>query len=1286
MAYYKGLILESLATLKKEASSAVRQRAHEIYRNGGVKIVSFDGEFYGAKFQVNSQSSSEKYEIEFSSMDDPEAMECYCDCPSEHYPCKHGVAAAIALEEHINRDFGQTKSSTVQDLKKIIIDISEASRQAPKKKIEFLKPTLFQMKASTVVLRTIEDSQIQPQVPISLWPSRRHYLNVSSLEQGAGYEKFELSLKKSGAYQIAIQRLEKHKYQFSCTCHQELTSPLCEHMMGVLVWLQKQRGPYALELLKDWTLEKNALLAKYGYSTNDNLLGKFDFKLSPYGQLELIVMDKSIQPIMGIQWENILKSTLPIKSPNPFVPTENHPDTQVFVYLFEQFSTQQLPFFEIELAQGHLNSKTGKITNIYRIGWNDKDRPVGDAIDTEILKTSRLLTQTFLHDTLRQRGHKISTSSWSLKYSSEAIDDAIEITGKVLEKLFPLMVGRAIRINTKTDSYSTAGTNVEIHEAPLDLHFKLNRNEQETTLEAFVRLQNDDLIPFQELKDVGTYWLCILPNQQLCRFRSAAAAKVARHFFELGGAVKLRTGRDDAFFNGFVIPLADQFSLDFGPDQAIVKSELEWKEGRVYLKEADDNLMIVPVFAYNSDDTNEVELSRDFRKARVNALNDTVQIQYRDHDAEENFVQFLQKQHPLFAHQTDEYFYLPSEKVLENNWLFQFYEALHQNETKLFGFNNLKKFRYNPNKVSFKIRNSSGIDWFDLQIEITFGEQSVSLADVRKAVLKKQNYIELKDGSFGLLPEEWLAQYAQLFRFSKVDDKKGVLRLSKQHFTILERYKEYIENPKLLRELDEKREKLLNFTEIKKIKLPKNIDAKLRPYQEEGYKWLHFLDEFGWGGCLADDMGLGKTLQMLTFLQEQKNRNPKGVHLIVVPKTLIFNWQAEAAKFCPDLKLYVHTGPQRSRTTHIFNAYDLIITTYGSVRSDIEMLQKFRFHYVVLDEAQAIKNPDSMIAKAVKLLNAQNRLTMTGTPVENNTFDLYSQFDFLNPGFLGNEDFFRTEYATLIDKYQDKGRATELRRLIYPFMLKRTKEEVAKDLPEKTETVLYCEMDKRQRKVYNAFRDKYRDMIAGKMDEVGREQASFLILEGLLKLRQICDSPALLSDDEDYGHESVKLEEIVREIEENASHHKIVIFSQFLKMLDLIKVKLERDRIPYEYLDGQTQDRAERVNRFQGDDQCRVFLMSLKAGGVGLNLTEADYVYLVDPWWNPAVEQQAIDRVHRIGQTKRVFAYRMICKDTVEEKIIQLQNRKRALADDLISTEAGFLKKLTKDDILGLFS
>ena len=292
--------------------------------------------------------------------------------------------------------------------------------------------------------------------------------------------------------------------------------------------------------------------------------------------------------------------------------------------------------------------------------------------------------------------------------------------------------------------------------------------------------------------------------------------------------------------------------------------------------------------------------------------------------------------------------------------------------------------------------------------------------------------------------------------------------------------------------------------------------------------------------------------------------------------------------------------------------------------------------------------------------------------------------DFLNPGLLGGQDFFKAEYATPIDKYRDGEKAQELRKIVYPFMLKRTKEEVAKDLPDRTETVLFCEMEAPQRKVYEAFKLQYKDQILKKISEEGMNKSGFLILEGLLKLRQICDSPALLN--EDYGTGSAKLTELIREIEENASNHKILIFSQFLKMLDLIREKLDGLQIKYQYLDGQTVDRAERVNAFQQDAASRVFLMSLKAGGVGINLTEADYVYLVDPWWNPAVEQQAIDRTHRIGQTKKIFAYRMICKDSIEEKILQLQEKKKTLAEDIISTEAGFMKKLTQEDIVDLFS
>ena len=367
---------------------------------------------------------------------------------------------------------------------------------------------------------------------------------------------------------------------------------------------------------------------------------------------------------------------------------------------------------------------------------------------------------------------------------------------------------------------------------------------------------------------------------------------------------------------------------------------------------------------------------------------------------------------------------------------------------------------------------------------------------------------------------------------------------------------------------------------------------------------------------------------------------------------------------------------------------NVIITTYGTLRSDILTLMKINFDYAVLDESQAIKNPASKVTRAACLLIAKNRVCMSGTPLQNNTFDIFAQMNFLNPGLLGSMDFFRNEFANPIDKFGEQEQKDHLRKLLYPFILRRTKEQVAKDLPEKTETILFCEMEKEQRKIYDAYRNSYRDKIMGVIDEQGIDKSQLTILQGLMKLRQICDSPAILNEEEKYPNHSIKLEELTREIFENIGEHKALVFSQFLGMLGLIREKLVEQGIPHEYFDGSTSitDRQKAIDNFQNNDSSRVFLISLKAGGVGLNLTAADYVYIVDPWWNPAVEQQAIDRTHRIGQTKNIFAYRMICIDTIEDKILQLQERKRKLASELISDDVNFVKALSKADVEYLFS
>ncbi len=346
------------------------------------------------------------------------------------------------------------------------------------------------------------------------------------------------------------------------------------------------------------------------------------------------------------------------------------------------------------------------------------------------------------------------------------------------------------------------------------------------------------------------------------------------------------------------------------------------------------------------------------------------------------------------------------------------------------------------------------------------------------------------------------------------------------------------------------------------------------------------------------------------------------------------------------------------------------------------------FDYVILDESQAIKNPSSKVTKAAGLLKTKNKLCLSGTPLQNNTFDIYAQMNFLNPGMLGSMDFFKHQFAMPIDKFGEKEQKDHLRKLLFPFILRRTKEQVAKDLPEKSEMILFCEMGDEQRKIYDAYRNDFRDKILGVVEEQGVQKSQLTILQGLMKLRQICDSPAIVKNEEKFPNVSVKLDEIGREITENISNHKALIFSQFLGMLGLIREKLNELGVDYEYFDGSTSapDREKAIQRFQNDENCRVFLISLKAGGVGLNLTAADYVYIVDPWWNPAVEQQAIDRTHRIGQTKNIFAYRMICKDTVEDKIIHLQEKKKALAADLITDDNGFVKTLTREDIEYLFS
>jgi SNF2 family DNA or RNA helicase len=562
-------------------------------------------------------------------------------------------------------------------------------------------------------------------------------------------------------------------------------------------------------------------------------------------------------------------------------------------------------------------------------------------------------------------------------------------------------------------------------------------------------------------------------------------------------------------------------------------------------------------------------------------------------------------------------------------------------------------------------------DWFDIEAEVIFGEFRIPFKKFKYYILNNIREFQLPDGTTASIPDTWFSMYSELFENMDKDEP----RLKKQFVGLVQLLHQ---DGILTAMMNRKLAALADFEEITDVPLPEHFNGELRPYQKAGYNWLNFLKDYGLGGCLADDMGLGKTVTTLAFLQKIKEESPGIPSLLVLPTSLIYNWQKEASRFTPELRVMVHYGTQRSKDSNAFQFYDLVICSYGILRSDIDFIKHFRFNYAILDESQSIKNASSANFKAVMELNTRNRLILTGTPLENSTLDLWSQMSFVNPGLLGSLNSFKRKYQNQIEKEKDESSLAQLSSKIKPFMLRRNKRQVAKDLPEKIESIVYSQMTEEQEKLYDETRSYLRNQI---MQEAGKP--GMLVLQGLSKLRQIANHPAMVLPH--YSGGSGKGVDIMSRIKEVVSEgSKTLIFSQFVKHLEFVAEGLRAEKIPYLYLDGSTKNRMELVNRFQNSGEELIFLISLKAGGVGLNLTAAENVFLLDPWWNPAIEAQAVDRAHRIGQTKTVFSYKFITQNTIEEKIVELQNTKRQLFDELILEEESFFKSLSTEDILQL--
>ena len=615
------------------------------------------------------------------------------------------------------------------------------------------------------------------------------------------------------------------------------------------------------------------------------------------------------------------------------------------------------------------------------------------------------------------------------------------------------------------------------------------------------------------------------------------------------------------------------------------------------------------------------------------------------------------------------------------------------------------KSNYYLKKLELDVNVTEGKnDWFDINIIVRFADFEIPFVNFRNHILDNNREYELPDGSVAILPEEWFSRFKDLFSFAQIE--KDAISLDKQHYALLQ------ESLKGLKESYAKKiKKWLEEQEEVKYDLPDGVQAELRPYQASGFSWMVQLYENGFGGCLADDMGLGKTLQTLAVLKKtiaEENLKDYGPvrssfnqqltifdmpdqgkimkakpSIIVVPTSLVHNWINEIQKFVPSLNALYYGGQKRKPLHYYYTNCDVIITSYGIIRNDVEDFKNFEFLYIVLDESQLIKNPASKTYKALMQLKTTCKLVLTGTPIENSLIDLWAQMNFLNPGLLGNLLFFKNEFALPIERHQNEEQERKLRTLIKPFILRRTKNQVAKDLPALTEQTILCDMSDSQQSYYETEKSKARNLVLQNIGSNGIEKSSVVILQSLTRLRQIANHPVLVN--EDYANESGKFDEITRNLENIvAEGHKALVFSSFVKHLDLFVNYCNQHNLSYTLLTGETVNREEKVREFQENEAVRIFLISIKAGGFGLNLTAADYVFMLDPWWNPAVEQQALSRAHRIGQKQNVFVYRFIAKDTIEEKILKLQEKKSMLAENFVNSNNPF-KGISEDEIIGLF-
>ncbi|RIJ45635.1 DEAD/DEAH box helicase [Maribellus luteus] len=863
-----------------------------------------------------------------------------------------------------------------------------------------------------------------------------------------------------------------------------------------------------------------------------------------------------------------------------------------------------------------------------------------------------------------------------------------------------------VRLFKKEAKYSNLYDEDVIHVPPVFARpeFYFERTELQTRYRLKVFMEGKELLLSKRTNRIITNEPCLmLYRDQLIAFEKLNAKRLMP-FFEKD-VVSVPNTIEEKYYSGFILNTVRDFDVK--------ASGFEIREADISKKAVlslEVDLQYRPAFVLRFTYGQENFLPGSAKQTSVSLQKDGSSYIFlktvRDFDWEEGVIKLLEKKGLA---ELNGYYQLRGADVLEQqnalyhllNWLGE-----HRDELKKHGIEVVQKQgdkKYFAGSGQLELKTQTRGDWFDVYAVVRFGEFSIPFIRLKKYILNDIHEFVLPNGEIAILPDEWFARYKGLLPYGK--DKGERIEFHKHHFTLLQQSFEGIDS--------DVKEKFLKLKDAEKEEtvLPSKLKASLRTYQEEGFSWMYGLYKNGLGGCLADDMGLGKTLQALTLLLKLKrSQQPiktgetdkngqldmfggdapdeavQPASLIVLPTSLVHNWSNEIAKFTPSLKVYKYVGLQRKKVEDIGKIarfYDIILTTYGTMRNDSEMLAATEFFYLILDESQSIKNSGSKTYKALMKIKARHKLVITGTPIENSLSDLWSQMNFLNPGLLGSLAFFQRMFITPIEKHANEEQMEKLQLMIRPFVLRRKKMEVARDLPPLMEEVRICSMADDQQKLYDKEKSIIRNTILSAIEKEGMNKSQFVVLQGLTRLRQLANHPSLL--EKDAGESSGKFDEIFRMLQNLvAEKHKVLIFSSFVTHLELLESKIKKQRWKYSKLTGQTTKREEVIKEFQENDDNRIFLISLKAGGVGLNLTEADYVFIIDPWWNPAAEIQAINRAHRIGQDKHVFVYRFITENSIEEKIQKLKERKSSLADKFINSNDPF-QQITKEEIVELF-